>query len=334
MIFLSQQICKFNRNKESCEKVFSTAANLIAIYTEDLVFAQDEEIISPYDLFLKLNNLPTEPEEDETHKAYSAKLIARINELDKEKQLTFVTKNPNTEDGKFQFHDEQPFEFGEKQLAGMRIFFSKPEKDKNSGGNCVACHAAPHFTDFDLHNTGITQVEYEAIHGQNAFNELKIPNVKQRDKQADLYLPATQKNPHRKGIFRSIPSQKNAMATDLGAWNILFNSDFPLPQESIYTAICISEGYEICTSRDDTLKRSIATFKTPSVRNLGHSAPYMHNGQISDLHAVVSFYLAVSVNTRQDLIRNPDEDIANIHIKPKDIQPLVDFLISLYEDYN
>ena len=245
-----------------------------------------------------------------------------------------VTKNPNTEDGKFQFHDEQPFEFGEKQLAGMRIFFSKQEKDEASAGNCVACHPAPHFTDFDLHNTGITQVEYEAIHGQNTFNELKIPNVNQREKQADLYLPATSKHPNRKGLFRSIPTQNNAMATDLGAWNILFNSDFPLPQESIYNAVCISEGNEICTSRDDTLKRSIATFKTPSVRNLGHSGPYMHNGQISDLHAVVSFYLAVSINTRQGLIRNPDQDIENIHIKPKDIQPLVDFLISLYEDYN
>ncbi len=332
--FLIPENLRINPHKEDCEKVFATTAELIAIYTDDLVFAQDESIISPYDLFLKLNNLPTAPNEKDSHKEYSANLMARIDKLHQENKLTFVSKNPNTEDGKFQFHDEQPFEFGEKQLAGMYIFFSTPGKDKTSAGNCVACHPGPHFTDFSLHNTGITQVEYEAIHGQDTFNKLKIPNVKQREKQAELYLPATRQHPNRKGIFRSVPSQANIMATDLGAWSILFNSDYSLAQESIYNAICIHDGYEICTSRDDTLERSIATFKTPSLRNLGHSAPYMHNGQISDLHAVVSFYLAVSINTRQGLIRNPDKDIADINIKPKDIEPLVAFLVSLYEDYN
>ena len=101
----------------------------------------------------------------------------------------------------------------------------------------------------------------------------------------------------------------------------------------MYNAICIPNKQEICTSRDDALNKSIAAFKTPSLRNLGHSAPYMHNGQISDLHAVISFYLAVSINTRQGLFRNPDDDIAKINIKPKDILPLAAFLISLYEDY-
>ena len=336
--FLIPEALRIDPHKEDCNKVFTTTAELIAIYTDDLVFAQDESIISPYDLFLKLNNLPAAAEEEENHQDYSARLMANIDALHQNNKLKFVTENPNSEDGKFQFHDEQPFEFGEKQLAGMHVFFSTPQKDKaddqSSVGNCVACHPAPHFTDFGLHNTGITQVEYEAIHGQNTFNKLKIPDVKQREKQADLFLPATKQHPNRKGIFRSIPSQENTMATDLGAWNILFNSDYSLAQESIYNAICIHDGYEICTSRDDTLKRSIAVFKTPGLRNLGHSGPYMHNGQISDLHAVVSFYLAVSINTRQGLFRNPDQDIAEIHISPTDIEPLVAFLVSLYEDYN
>ena len=332
--FLIPEHLRIDPHKEDCDKVFKATAEFIAIYTDDLVFAQDKSIISPYDLFLKLNNLPVTANEEESHQEYSTRLMTHVDELYQENKLKFVTENPNTEDGKFQFHDEQPFEFGEKQLAGMRIFFSAPEKDKISVGNCVACHPAPHFTDFSLHNTGITQVEYEAIHGQNAFNKLKIPNVNQREKQAEIYLPATRQHPNRKGFFRSIPSQENILATDLGAWNILFNSDFSLAQESIYSAICLHDGFEICTSRNDTLERSIATFKTPGLRNLGHSAPYMHNGLISDLHAVVSFYLAVSINTREGLIRNPDQDIANIHIKPKDIEPLAAFLVSLYEDYN
>lgn len=60
----------------------------------------------------------------------------------------------------------------------------------------------------------------------------------------------------------------------------------------------------------------------------------MHNGQISDLHAVISFYLSTSFNNRSGKIRNPDPELAKININPKDIEPLVRFLISLYEDYH
>ena len=336
--YLIPEELKIDVQKANCEKVFEATANFIAIYTEDLVFAEDESIISPYDLFLQVNGLPNQANEKESNLEYSNRLMQEIEQLLSQDKLQFIEKNPNTEDGKFQFHD-QPYVFGAEQLAGMKIFFTQEsnQQDKNkkdSAGNCIACHAAPHFTDFSFHNTGITQVEYDALHGQNAFNKLKIPNLSQREKKSDLYLPATQKNPERKGIFRSVPTQKNAMKTDLGVWNILFNRDYTLPQESLYNLICIKDGVVSCKSRDDTLQKSVARFKTPSLRNLGHSAPYMHNGQISDLHAVMSFYMAASVNTREGQFRNPDEDIAKIDIKPKDLDPLALFLISLYEDYN
>jgi len=297
------------------------------------MFAQDEEFISPYDLFLTTNSLPTQPDEDETHLDYSLRLIEKIATLEKEKKLTFIEKNPNSEDGRFQFHN-QDFGFSEKELKGMKIFFSQTTSDSSSAGNCIACHAAPHFTDFGLHNTGITQTEYDTLHGHGSFSKLNIPSVNQRTKMADLYLPATEKHNNRKGVFRSVPAKSNPMATDLGAWNVLFNSDYPLAQESVYNHLCIKDGKVACKSRDDTLEKSIATFKTPGLRDLGHSSPFMHNGQISTLQAVVSFYLAISVNAREGAVRNSDKEIANIQIKPQDIDPLVSFLISLYEDYN
>ncbi len=335
--YLLPEPLQIDLQNSNCDTVFTATEKTISLYIEDLVFAQDESIISPYDLFLKINNLPTNASETETHITYSKRLMKEVNVLEKQNKLQFVKQNPNTGDEKFQFHD-QVYEFGSKQLAGMRIFFSSTDNDEaiveRSTGNCIACHAAPHFTDFGIHNTGITQIEFDALHGENAFNKLNIPTLSQREKKAELFLPASHKHPERKGVFRRVSSEMNPMATDLGVWNILFNSDYPLPQESLYNLICIKEGEVLCKSRDDTLKKSIARFKTPSLRNLGHSAPYMHNGQISDLHAVVSFYLAISINTRQGQIRNPDEDIANINIKPKDIEPLAAFLISLYEDYH
>jgi len=323
----------FDVGNASCDEIFAATANLIAIYIDDLRFAQDEEFISPYDLFLTTNSLPTNPEANESHIDYSLRLMESVIALEEDEKLTFIEKNPNTEDGMFQFHD-QVFEFGEKQLAGMKVFFSQSNSENTSAGNCIACHAAPHFTNFGLHNTGVTQTEYDAIHGHGSFSKLEIPSVNQRNKKADLYLPATQQHNNRQGIFRSVPTKLNPMATDLGAWNILFNTDYSLAQESVYSHLCLKDGKVVCKSRDDTLEKSIATFKTPGLRDLGHSSPYMHNGQFSDLKAIVSFYLAISVNAREGMLRNPDDEIANIQIKPQDIESLSAFLDALNEDYN
>ena len=330
--YLIPESLRTDIQRNSCNEVFKHVANLISIYTEDLVFAQDVSSLSPYDLFLQVNKLPHKPNEDETDLSYSNRLMLQIQQLEKQDKLIFVEKNPNTKNGGFQFHD-QPYKFGAEQLAGMQIFFNQNDKDEIANGNCIACHAAPHFTDFGIHNTGITQVEYDAIHGLDAFNALAIPNLEQRNKKANIYLPATHQHPDRQSMFRSIPTKNNPMATDLGTWNIFYNADYPKSQQSIKNLLC-SNSSARCESDDQALQRSIATFKTPGLRNLGHSAPYMHNGQISDLHAVLSFYLSAAHSSRQGKFRNADAEISNIQIEANDINPLVLFLISLYEDYN
>ena len=330
--FLLPEEYRVNTSKASCDEIYDGVVNLIAAYTEDLTFASDEENLSPYDLFLKINNLPTHADENENDLTYSKRLLEEIRSLKKDNKIKYIDKHPTTEDGKFKSHDPD-YKFNEEELLGLEIFFNQDLQDDIGTGNCIACHAAPHFTDYGLHNIGITQIEYDNIHGFGKFAALNIPPLSQRKKNASLFLPANEKNPKRKGIFRRPASQANPVYTDLGVWNIFFNTDYPLPQESIYNLICIKDGNVVCKSRDDALRRSFARFKTPSLRDLGHSGPYMHNGQISDLHAVVSFYLVASINTRNKEVRNPDEDIANIDIKPKDVIPLALFLISLYEDY-
>ncbi len=316
----------------SCEKIFSAVANLISVYTTDLVFAEDETILSPYDLFLNVNKLPRRPSKDETDLAYSKRLVSLINGLKQKNKLTFIKENPNTSHGGFEFHD-QTFEFGPKQLEGLEIFFNQDEQNELSVGNCIACHAAPHFTDFGLHNTGVTQVEYDAVHGLGKFNKLDIPDLVNRNKQADLYLPATHTHPDRQGLFRSIPDETNPLLTDLGTWNIFYNDDYARSQQSIQNIICTGNTNP-CDSDDHALERSIATFKTPGLRDLGHSAPYMHNGQISDLDGIIFFYIKSAAMARQGTLRNSDEKIESINLTAKDVSPLVAFLISLYEDYN
>ncbi|MFK8027339.1 MAG: hypothetical protein AB8C40_04690 [Gammaproteobacteria bacterium] len=322
---------QINVNKSSCNEILQAIASLLEVYISDLQFSQDELALSPYDTFLTLNQLPVSPQDNESDLEYSARLLSLINSLEKNNTLKFVTKNENTENGQFRFHD-QAYKFSNKELEGLKVFFNQDNHSSISTGNCIACHAAPHFTDFKFHNIGVSQVEYEAIHGINSFNKLPVPNNAARNKNANTYLPATNIHPDRKGVFRKVAQQSNSQHTDLGAWNILFNDDFPNPQESLLNIFCPADNK--CSSKDIALQRSLATFKTPTLRNLGHTAPYMHNGQISDLHAVMGFYLNASKNSLNGQMRNPDSELQQMEIKATDIDNLVHFLFSLYEDYH
>lgn len=329
--YLINKNYRINVNKSSCNQILQAVASLLDVYVSDLQFSQDDLALSPYDTFLTLNKLPVSPQDDESDLEYSTRLISLISALEKNNTLKFVTKNENTENGQFRFHD-QPYQFTEKELQGLKVFFNQNNSSSISNGNCIACHAAPHFTDFKFHNIGVTQIEYEAIHGINSFNKLPVPNLEARNKNANTYLPATNLHPTREGVFRKVANQANLQYTDLGAWNILFNDDFPNPQNSLFSIFCPLN--DKCTNKDIALQRALATFKTPTLRNLGHSAPYMHNGQISDLHAVMGFYLNASKNSLNGQMRNADSELQQMEIEATDIDNLVHFLISLYEDYH
>ncbi len=316
-------------SKSTCNEILASVAYLLGRYIGDLKFSGNKFSYPPYDLFLAMNKLPAHPNHGESDEDYSNRLLLLIDSLNKSDKLQFVKSNPNTDDGRFRFHD-QPYVFGKLELQGMKIFFNRKPTSEHGAGNCGSCHPAPHFTDFNLHNIGVTQVEYEAIHGQGSFQKLYIPTRKLRNENAEIYLPATSINPDRLGIFRKVTSESNALAVDLGAWNIFLNEDYPNPQGHLYYLFC---NDRIDCEADQALQKSIATFKTPTLRNLGHSAPYMHNGQISDLHATIGFYIASSRSSRNGRIRNADDELKNIELTPRDIQPLVNFLISLYEDY-
>ena len=316
-------------SESACPEILTVVAYLLERYLSDLKFSANKSNYSPYDLFLAINGLPDRPNEGESDEDYGSRLVALIESADKNGNLQFVRSNPNTGDGRFKFHD-QPYMFGESELEGLKIFFAKKPTAGRGAGNCGSCHPAPHFTDFNLHNIGMSQIEYEAIHGQGSFQKLDIPGRKLRDEKARIYLPATPAHPDRLGIFRKAASESNAMETDLGAWNVFLNEDYPGPQEHLYKLLC--DGMTECEA-DLALQKAVAAFKTPTLRNLGHSAPYMHNGQISDLHATIGFYIAASTSSRNGQIRNADNELKNVRITLGDVQPLVRFLISLYEDY-
>ncbi|HBR51995.1 MAG TPA: hypothetical protein DEA71_18190, partial [Nitrospira sp.] len=197
-------------------------------------------------------------------------------------------------------------------------------------GNCIACHAAPNFTDFKAHNTGTTQKEYDSIpgHGSGAFMNLAIPSL---DSRTADDLPATEQYPTASERFRAVPSSGTTL-TDLGLWNVFANPDMPTPQSKIRTVLC-DEEQPCSTSQRELLDRALARFKTPGLRDLGHSAPFMHNGQFDTLDEILEFYREMSDLARKGILRNGAAQLRGIALRQNDIAPLAAFLKALNEDY-
>lgn len=284
------------------QQILDTVAELVTAYVGSLDFARDEQGHyngSAYDAFLAKNQLPRSPMQGETDKAYSQRLGKAVQSLTDAKYI-------NDQDGKYELHN-QDFRFSEQELAGMRIFFGK--------GNCVTCHTPPSFSDFSFHNTGASQVEYDDIHGQGAFMKLAIPG--------------NDKKPGIDSRYRSIANKKYPGYTDLGIWNIIGNTHVNAEHRAaLRNRICNSD----CDS-SMALNASVAAFKTPLLRDLGHNAPYMHNGKKDTLEDVLTHYLQVSKIAQSENLRNASNEIRAISLATTDIKPLAAFLRSLNEDY-
>jgi cytochrome c peroxidase len=112
------------------------------------------------------------------------------------------------------------------------------------------------------------------------------------------------------------------------------NDDVPLAQAAIRELLCeqpepATQGCEPAA----VLPRTIALFKTPGLRDLGQSGPYLHTGQKDTLGDVLTFHARLADDTRAGRVRNPDPQLAGIALAPADVDPLTAFLESLNEDY-
>ena len=314
------------------QQIFDGVAKLTSAYVRSLVFAQDFAGAfsgSPFDKFLRKNVLPVAPDVGEIDLHYSRRLRSLLDRLTNPQ---FVSPD----DGTLSLHD-QTFVFGPLELQGLRIFLREPASVPLSSdviaqggiGNCVACHAAPKFTDFSFHNTGAAQDEYDAIHGSGAFVGINIPDLVTRQSNFDAFLPPTPNHPNAAGPFREVPSAGQPDLTDLGLWNVFANPDLPRPQASLRKILC---DLRPCTT-DVLLGRAVARFKTPGLRDLGHSGPYLHTGRADTLESVINLYGKFSNFARAGTMRNPDALLNGIALQPNDVAALGAFLKALNEDY-
>jgi cytochrome c peroxidase len=307
-------------------QIMNAVAKLISAYVNNLHYEQDAQgnyIGSPYDQFLKLNKLPRQPRKGESAPAYAQRLLHAVTQL---KSPRFI----RGEHRQFKYH-QQAFAFTKQELAGMKLFFTRGS-DKVRGGNCVSCHAAPDFSDFGFHNTGVSQVNYDQQHGPGEFAKLQIPDLAARNKNYDEYLPATTSHTKASGQFRNHVNLDKPGYTDLGLWNVFANPDMPGPQAKLMRIMCRQHA-EVACNTNALLPYTVAAFKTPVLRDLGHSNPYMHTGEFNTLEDVVRFYVSTSALVKSNQLRNADKELHGINLHQEDIVSLVAFLKSLNEDY-
>ena len=128
-----------------------------------------------------------------------------------------------------------------------------------------------------------------------------------------------------------MPSADAPGHADLGLWNVFGDPDRPRPQTKLRRLLGLQFGAALTDA--ELLDRSVAAFKTPSLRDLGQSSPYLHDGSADALDDVVRFYVTVSDLARADRLRNADPALAGTRIDESDVRDLAAFLASLAEDY-
>ncbi len=321
------------------QDLLDAVARLISLYTDSLLFSRDERTeydSSPYDCFLETNTLPRRPDPGMSLAYYNRNVHDYVAAIKDPIYVTPTNGYTFPLNGRFKTL-KQRFAFGPQELLGMKIFFTQTRYATNAArrpihgiGNCITCHNAPDFTDFKFHNTGVAQDEYDSLHGSGAFAKLDIPDLAARNADPDRWLPATGKHPRARGPFLDIPAADKPGRTDLGLWNVFANPDQPRAQTALRQLL---NGDARPQPDDLLLPHTLALFKTPGLRGLAFSGPYLHHGKADTLEDVIEFYLRMSRLARDGKVRNADPELSGILLKDEDIAPLAAFLRALNEDY-
>jgi cytochrome c peroxidase len=264
------------------DEVVRLIARAVAGFIRTLKTRKD----SPYDKFVEANRLESKPAPAEDGKAFARRMLSRINDLES--------------DGAIELSED----FNAAAFKGLKIFFD------TKTGNCATCHTPPLFTDFSFHNKGVSQIDYDRVHGEGGAGA--------ESKFAALAIPEASTARRPSAQFRENPSKQKPGEADLGFWNFVELKTSPLRRAG--------------ESEDAFLRRMIATFKTPTLRNLTYTQPYFHNGSIQSLEETLAEIIRLSDMARAGRVREGDEELAKIRISAAEIAPLAAFLNSLNED--
>jgi cytochrome c peroxidase len=105
-------------------------------------------------------------------------------------------------------------------------------------------------------------------------------------------------------------------------------SGYPLPLNGFYNIGLYSVSTDPGLERKTHIKSDSGKFKTPTLRNIAVTGPYMHDGSMSSLEEVIAFYNAGGTGARLQ-----DERIRALHLSAEAEEALIAFLETL-TDWN
>jgi len=154
-------------------------------------------------------------------------------------------------------------------------------------GKCDLCHLGPNFSDSQFHNIGLPW--------RPEADDIKLPSGRAQGLQSLGQHPFSCKTPH------VIKARKANKLPDLET--------------------CIEVDY----LKLDALE-SMSAFKTPTLRNLKSTAPYMHDGRFHQLEDVIDHYSSLP---GKPAIGHREETLKDLNLTRKEKDHLIKFLSSL-----
>jgi cytochrome c peroxidase len=244
----------------------------LADYLDKIVSEQT----SLWDAFAEMNRIPVGPSRNEESKGYAGRVYGRIGNQEGRRLI------------------KRPIGFSKLAYSGFKIFFAV--EGESSVGNCVSCHVPPRFSDFEFHNTGLAQIDYDGANGEGSYADLSMPGP-ETDRPVDRFLADP-----RSGEGRA----------DLGYWNFV-----DLEADGV-----VRDG----ETAAEALARYRGSFKTPVLRNLQRTGPYMHNGAYESIDSAVREILRINQMARAGEMVGIDEEYRVMNLSEGDVPALVAFL--------
>lgn len=238
------------------------------------------------------------------------------------------------------------------------IAFHKGAHDRLNARNTPSLLNIGYHPYFDF-DGGVPSLELQAlvpVEGEKEMNTnlLKMAELMQVDQQ---YLDLSQKAYHRKPdpfvIVRALASFQRSLVSkgsrydlylksggkkglheeEILGMNLFFSArtqcsqchsgflftNFKFENIGIINTTSDSGRYRVTGNIEDYGK-----FKVPSLRNVAQTPPYMHDGSIKDLEAVMDFYIQGGVS-----VRNKSPLIKPLDINPQEKKAILAFLRSL-----
>ena len=235
---------------------------------------------SPYDRFLEKNNLPGEPREFEPADSY----VAAPEAPPRRARRRRTSSRPPTARSS---SSDQPFVFGDAR-AGGAAHLPRPQ-----ARNCVACHPPPLFTDFRFHNTGAHRRRNTMrCTAPGSFAALSIPDARdpQRRSRRRTCRPRrrtrTAAEPFRATRRRRRAGPHRPRDVEHLAQPRLPEAPPAAPPARGWCARRWDRLAPAAGPRTALVDAAIGLFKTPGLRTLAQSAPYLHTGAKDTLEDV------------------------------------------------